>query len=72
MAWCSAHVTGVMNSVCDRIIEQFLPDIVDGLLAGGALSIAVRNLDPDAPVTVAASIDSGNQSWLSGATPGHA
>ena len=51
--------------------DAVLPDIVGGRLAGGALSIAVRNLDPDAPVTVAASIDSGNQSsWLSGATPG--
>ena len=34
VAWCSAHVTGVMNSVCDRIIEQFLPDIVDGIFSG--------------------------------------
>ena len=34
VAWCSAHVTGVMNSVCDRIIEQFLPDIVEGIFSG--------------------------------------
>lgn len=58
VAWCTANVPGMMNSVCDRIIEQYLPDIVDGLMdgvldpCGICHSIGLCELDTCVPTTV--------------------